>query len=126
MKKKRILDCVSEFSCATGSEPDEDLAYVLFQDLKTGYCLSVSRFPHEDDLVEVMVYDQIVHKTDQVAVVMRPRELRLTLSEAAATQLDGTIEYVVQLSVDADFQQIDNALRVIFDGKHGGTYVRET
>jgi hypothetical protein len=67
MRRKRVLNCPDGFEASTGAEPDEDLAHVLFED-EDGYCLSVSRFPDEDDLVEVMVYDQIAHKTGDVEV----------------------------------------------------------
>jgi hypothetical protein len=99
---------------------------VSCQDDETGYCLSVSRFPSEDELVEVMVYDQIAHTTGDVRVEMTPEAFRLTLSEEAASQLDGTVEYVVPLSGDAaDLARLDDALQVIFDGKHGGRYERK-
>ena len=97
---------------------------MLFED-HSGYCLSVSRFPDGDDLVEVMVYDQIAHKTGDVEVELRREQFRLTLSEAAAAELDGTTEYVVPLSATPEqVAQLDRALQVIFDGKHGGRYVR--
>ena len=77
------------------------------------------------ELLEVMVYDQIALQTGDVTVEMAPDEFRLTLSEDAATQLDGTVEYVVPLSGTAtDVARLDEVLRIIFDGKHGGTYVR--
>jgi hypothetical protein len=125
MQRKRVLHCPDGFATATGSESDDDLAHAFCQDGESGYCLSVSRFPHEDDLVEVMVYDQIVHKTADVTVELRPDQFLLTLSEQAAAQLDGTTEYIVPLSADADLRRLDAALTVIFDGKHGGTYVRK-
>ncbi len=69
--------------------------------------------------------DQRNHKTAEVTVELRPDQFRLTLSELAAAQLDGTLEYVVPLWPYADLASLDAALRVIFDGKHGGSYVRE-
>ena len=124
MQRKRVLNCSDGFEASTGAEPDDDLAHVLFED-ENGYCLSVSRFPDEDDLVEVMVYDQIAHKTADVEVELRRDQLRLTLSDAAAAELDGTGEYVVPLSATAEkLAKLDEALKVIFDGKHGGHYVR--
>ena len=124
MQRKRILNCPDGFQTATGTEPDEDLAHVLCEDV-SGYCLSVSRFPAEDDLVEVMVYDQIAHKTGDVQVELRADEFRLTLSDEAAPALDGTTEYVVPLSATSEqLTRFDQALKVIFDGKHGGRYVR--
>jgi hypothetical protein len=124
MRRKRVLNCPDGFEASTGAEPDEDLAHVLFED-EDGYCLSVSRFPDEDDLVEVMVYDQIAHKTGDVEVELRPDQFCLTLSPAAAAELDGTTEYVVPLSATAEeLAALDEALQVIFDGNHGGRYVR--
>jgi hypothetical protein len=73
-----------------------------------------------------MVYDQIAHQTGDVVVELAPDELRLTLSEEAAAQLDGTVEYVVPFSgTAADLARLDEALRIIFDGKHGGRYLRK-
>ena len=119
-----ILNCPDGFQTATGGEDDEDLAQALCED-EDGYCLSVSRFGDEDDLVEVMVQDQIACKTGDVEVELRPDQFRLTLSEAAAAELDGVTEYVVPLSATAEeLARLDEALQVIFDGKHGGRYVR--
>ena len=124
MQRKRVLNCPDGFESATGADPDDDLAHVLFED-DAGYCLSVSRFPDEDDLVEVMVSDQIAHKAGDVEVELRPDQFRLTLSEQTAAELDGTTEYVVPLSATAEeLAKLDEALKVIFDGKHGGRYVR--
>lgn len=123
MQRKRVLTCPDGFEASTGAEADDDLAHVVFED-EDGYCLSVSRFPDEDDLVEVMVYDQIAHRTGDVGVELRSDQFRLTLSEAAAAELDGTTEYVVPLAASPEqFAELDRALRVIFDGKHGGHYV---
>jgi hypothetical protein len=124
MQRKKVLNCPNGFEASTGAEPDDDLAHVLFED-ESGYCLSVSRFPDEGDLVEVMVYDQIVYKTADVEVELRPDQFRLTLSDAASAELDGTSEYVVPLSATAEqLMELDEALKVIFDGEHGGRYVR--
>jgi|SRR4051812_25444037 hypothetical protein len=124
MQRKRVLHCPDGFQTATGAEPDEDLAHVFCEDA-SGYCLSVSRFPEADDLVEVMVYDQVAHKTGDVLVELGPDQFRLTLSPQAAAALDGTSEYVVPLSATPDqLRRLDEALKVIFDGKHGGRYVR--
>ena len=126
MQRKRVLKCAEGFHTATGREPDEDLAHAICQDDETGYCLSVSRFPWSDELLEVMVYDQIAHQTEDVTVELAPDEFRLTLSEDAAAQLDGTVEYVVPLADTAtDLTRLDEVLGIIFDGKHGGRYVRK-
>lgn len=124
MQQKRVLNCPNGFSAATGAEDDEGLAHAYCRDEEADYCLSVARILHEDDLVEVMVSDQIVCKTRDVTVELRPDQFRLTLSALVATQLDGTTEYVVPLPADEDLERLDAALSVIFDGKHGGTYLR--
>jgi hypothetical protein len=69
----------------------EQLAYIYCAD-ESGYCLSVAWFPG-DELAEVMVIDQVNHKTREVAVELSRDQLRLTLSPAAAAHLDGITEY---------------------------------
>src|SRR5262245_57225061 len=113
MPWKRVLHCKSGFTSATGRDPDDDLAHAYCQDDETGYCLSVSRFPDEDELIEVMVCDQIVHKTGDVVVELSSDTFRLTLSGEAAAQLDGTVEYVVPIAgTTTDLMRLDEALSV--------------
>ena len=126
MQRKRVIKSAEGFFAATGREPDEDLAHAVCEDDETGYCLSASRFPNSPELLEVMVYDQIALQTGDVTVELAPNEFRLTLSEEAAAQLDGTVEYVVPLSgTSADLERLDEVLGIIFDGKHGGRYMRK-
>lgn len=106
---------------ATSTGDDEGLAYVYCTDL-SGYCLSLSRFL-DDDLVEVMVLDQINHKTREVAVELAHDKLRVTVSPVAAAQLDGITEYTVPLALPTDeLRELDAALSAIFEGGHRGRY----
>ena len=87
-----------------------------------GYCLSLSRFLN-DELVEVMVRDQLNHKTPEIAVELSRDELRVTLSPAAAAQLDGVTEYTVPLALSEDeLRELDAALSAIFEGVSRGRY----
>jgi hypothetical protein len=111
------------FETSTGGHEDQELAYVYCAD-ESGYCLSVCRSP-DDELVEVMVIDQVHHKTHEVAVELSREQLRLRLSAAAAAQLDGITEYIVPLAAsDDELRELDAALSVIFAGGHRGEYVR--
>ena len=110
-------------SFATSTGDDEELAYVYCVD-KSGYCLSLARFLH-DELVEVMVVDQRNHKTRDVTVKLSRRQLRVNLSAAAAAALDGITEYMVPLEVtENEFRDLDAALSVIFEGGSRGCYNR--
>jgi hypothetical protein len=100
------------------SERDEDysgMAYIYCVDT-TGYCLSLSR-QIDDPLIEVMVIDQVLVKTAEVAAELSSEKLMVRLSDSAANELDGNTEYVVPLPADCDnFAEIDAALAVIFAG----------
>jgi hypothetical protein len=110
------------FATSTGGGNDE-FAYAYCTD-ENGYCLSVGRFPG-DELVEVMVVDQVNHKTRAVLVELSRGELRLELSAAAAAHLDGITKYTVPLdATDEEFRQLDAALSAIFEGGSRGQYVR--
>jgi hypothetical protein len=54
------------FATSTGDRDYGGLAYVYCTD-ESGYCMSLARLP-DDDLVEVMVLDQVNHKTREVTV----------------------------------------------------------
>jgi hypothetical protein len=115
--------CTKGFATSIGGCKDDELAYVYCTD-ESGYCLSVCRFP-DDELVEVMVIDQVNHKTREVVVELSREHLRLTLSAGAAAQLDGIMEYTVPLtSTDDELRELDAALSVIFAGGNRGEYVR--
>jgi len=108
---------------ATSTGDDEELASVYCTDT-SGYCLSFARFL-DDELVEVMVVDQINYKTREISVELARNELRVTLSPAAAAQLDDITEYIVPLSLpEKEFHELDAALTVIFEGNNRGHYVR--
>ena len=109
------------FATATGN--DENLAFAYCTD-ETGYCLSVCR-TLDDELVEVMVVDQINHKTREVTVELSRDCLWLRLSPAAAGELDNITEYTVALAAtDGELRDLDEALSVIFSGGNRGEYIK--
>jgi hypothetical protein len=112
------------FATSTGVPDDEEeLAYVYCVS-DNGYCLSLARFPN-DELVEVMVRDQVNHKTHEVEVILYRDKLVVNLSPTAAAALDGITEYVVPLDTpEADLAGLDAALAVIFSGGSRGRYNR--
>jgi hypothetical protein len=105
----------------TSTGDDEGLACAYCTD-ESGYCLSVCR-NIDDELVEVMVIDQVNHKTREVAVELSRDQLCLRLSAAAAAHLDGITEYTVPLAATEDeLRVLDAALSVIFAGGKRGAY----
>jgi hypothetical protein len=83
----------------------------------------VSRCPDEE-LVEVMVIDQVNHRTREIKVELSREQLRLRLSHAAAAELGGVAEYIVPLAATEDeLQDLDAALWVNFAGGARGEYV---
>lgn len=99
------------------------LTYIYCVD-DSGYCLSLARFP-EDELVEVMVLDQMNHKTREVAAELSRDELRVRLSVSAAAVLDRIMEYVVPLAAtEEELRELDAALTVIFADGNRGRYDR--
>jgi hypothetical protein len=111
------------FATSLGGRQDDELAYAYCVD-ESGYCLSLARFPN-DELVEVMVVDQVNHKTREVSVELTPEQLRVTLSLTAAASLDGITEYLVPLAgTIEELRELDAALNVIFAGGTCGRYER--
>jgi hypothetical protein len=111
------------FAASTGGGKDDELACAYCTD-ECGYCLSLARLPG-DESVEVMVVDQVNHRTREVSVEFSRNELRLRLSPAAAANLDGITEYIVPLAATEDeLQELDAALSVIFEGGNRGEYIR--
>jgi|GEM_PF-4814416 len=112
------------FATSTGDDEDhEDMAYVYCVDT-SGYCLSLARFLH-DELIEVMVRDQLNHRTREVAVELSRPLVRVSLSPAAAAALDEITEYVVPLqATHEELRDLDAALSVIFEGGNRGRYDR--
>ncbi len=110
------------FATSTGGREHDELACVYCTD-ESGYCLSLARFPM-DELVEVMVVDQVNHKTREVSVELCREQLRLRLSSSAAAKLDGITEYIVPLAAtEEELQDLHAALSVIFAGGNRGEYV---
>jgi hypothetical protein len=111
------------FATSTGAHEDQQLAYIYCKD-ENAYCLSLARFP-DDELVEVMVIDQVNHKTREVEVELSRERLTVSLSPAVAAHLDGITEYVVPLTgTDQELRELDAALSVIFEGGNRGRYER--
>lgn len=109
------------FATSPGDPDYDGLAYVYCVD-ESGYCLSLCRMP-DGELVEVMVRDQINHKTREAAVELSRDELRVTMSPAAAAHLDGVTEYTVPLAAtEVELHDLGTALSVIFEGGQRGRY----
>jgi hypothetical protein len=109
------------FVTSTGDPDYDGLAYVYCTD-ESGYCLSLCRMP-DDELVEVMVLDQINHRTREIAVELSCDELRVTLSPASAAHLDGVTEYTIPLvASEIELHDLDAALSAIFEGGRRGRY----
>ncbi len=99
-------------AASVGDEDYGGLAYIYCVD-QTGYCLSLSRSP-DAELIEVMVLDQVLHRTGEVVAELHSDKLVVGLSRSAAEALDGITEYVVPLAVPHDeLLEIDGALAVI-------------
>jgi hypothetical protein len=89
----------------------------------SGYCLSLSRLSG-DPLIEVMIFDQINHKTREVSAELHQDKLLVSLSRSAAAMLDGITEYVVPLALShGELLEIDAVLQTIFSGV--GIYARQ-
>ncbi len=109
------------FATSVGGEDGLTYAYCVDE---SGYCLSLARFP-DDELVEVMVVDQVNHKTREVEVDLYRDKLVVSLSRSAASALDGITQYVVPLlATDEELLEFDAALAVIFSGDGRGRYDR--
>jgi hypothetical protein len=75
------------------------------------------------ELAEVMVRDQINHKTREIAVELSRGALRVFLSGAGAAHLDGVTEYTVPLAAtEVELHDPGTALSAIFDGGQRGRY----
>lgn len=113
----------NSISSSSGGQEVEELAFVYCRD-ESGYCVSVCWIPG-DELAEVMVVDQIVHRTRDLVVILVPEKLTLQVSPAASKHLDGITEYVIPLSLCEDeLHELDAALLVILaDGR--GQYLRD-
>jgi hypothetical protein len=99
-------------------DEDTDLAS-MYAVAANGYCVSLSRFPN-DTSIEVMVFDQIVHKTSNVRAQLHKNKLVVQLSEQDAGELDGFTDYVILLEVNTErLLEIDTTLNIIFAGLEG-------
>jgi hypothetical protein len=105
---------VGDITAFTHDEGIEDFSGI-FCGLEQDYVVSLSRFP-DDPLIEVMVIDQIVHRTKDVSAELYQDKLIIHVSEEAARQLDNITEYVLLLEVaQSRLLEIHRVLTVIFD-----------
>lgn len=103
------------------SEDDQydGLAHVRVRDAETSYWFSLSRRLHSNT-IQVMVSDQLTYDGDDLSVTLSPSGIRARLSNAAASKLDGHVEYFVEFHPESqDVHSIGAALKVIFRGKSG-------
>jgi hypothetical protein len=117
---------VDGFSTSIGDLDEEEMAFIYCADKHSGYCLSLSRFLHNDsDLIDVMVYDQVWCSTQEITVILSRDELKVELSPSVAQQLMRVTEYTVTLTInDNQFNELDAALTVIFEGINQSRYDR--
>ncbi|MEJ5149505.1 hypothetical protein [Comamonas sp. MYb396] len=92
----------------------DDMSHVSVRDFTSGYWFSISRISEFAD-PEVMVKDQLSHRGGVIAVELHSQSFRATLSEAAATALDGHREYVVEFPA-SQYVSVRAALEAIFHG----------
>lgn len=98
------------------------MAYVYCRDVTTGYCFSLARFPNEDE-IEVMVSDQLNTKVADICVRFNGNTIYVDLPAPVAERLDGKQKYEIKLvSIEGREQEIQSALRKIFEGKVGFEY----
>jgi hypothetical protein len=82
----------------------------------------LSRFPNEDE-IEVMISDQLNTKVADVRVRFNGNTIYVELPAPVVEQLDGKQKYEIKLvSIGGREQEIESALRKIFEGKVGIEY----
>jgi hypothetical protein len=114
------------FSLSIGDRDEEEVAHVYCADKHSGYCLSLSRFFHNDcDSIDVMVYDQVWCSTQDIRVILSRNEMRVELSPSVAQRLMRVTDYIVAFTINDDqFNELDAALTVIFEGINQSRYDR--
>lgn len=103
------------------TEDDEydGVAHVHVRDAETAYWFSLSRGV-DSDTIQVMVSDQLIYDGDDLSVTLSASGIRARLSNAAASKLDGHVEYFVEFHPESQgVDSIGAALKVIFRGKSG-------
>jgi len=106
-------------SASANSDAYDGMAYIYCHDPRQNYCFSLTRAVGSDD-IEVMVFDQVVHRVDQLEVALKASGFRATLSMDAASLLDGHSEYDIEFLPGAwNRQTVEEALAAIFRGKEG-------
>jgi hypothetical protein len=105
---------------AAAFDDDYEMAFVYCFDREKDYCFSLSRFPQENE-IEIMVRDQINYKVNDLSVELRGSTLSVSIDQLLAAQLDGHATYTISLieTDDAEKEHLRDALRKIFEGKHG-------
>lgn len=105
---------------ATPFDDHYQMALLYCFDQDQNYCFSLSRFPDEDE-IEVMVLDQVNRKVNDLSVVLKGSTLDISLDDNLAAQLDGHSSYTIRLDgiEDHTMETLRDALRKIFEGKHG-------
>src|SRR6185295_12201485 len=94
-----------------------DMAYMYCFDQVRGYCFSLARFPHSDE-IEVMVLDQLNHLVNDLSVVLDGNSLEVTLEPDVASCLDGHTQYSIQFEPTAvDRAVLVQTLNTILEGK---------
>jgi hypothetical protein len=103
------------------AEDDEydGMAHVRVRDAETTYWFSLSRRA-DSDTIQVMVSDQLTYDGCDISVTLSASGIRTRLSSAAASKLDGHVEYFVEFHPDSqDIESIGAALKAIFRDKSG-------
>jgi hypothetical protein len=113
------------FATSNGGSGRDELIALYAVDHARNYCLGLCRFP-DDPWIEVMVIDQVIHRTTELTVELSRARFRLTLSADAASHLDGVTEYVVPLIPDdEELDELDRVLTILFEGGARGRYERQ-
>jgi len=110
--------CGVVFASAADDEYD-GMAHLWMRDAETEYWFSLSRAA-DSNAIEVMVSDQLNYNGDEVSVTLSTTGIVARLSHAAASALDGHLEYAIEFHPDSQgIACIREALEVIFRGKSG-------
>ncbi len=96
------------------------MALVYCFDKEQNYCFSLTRSPDESE-IEIMVLDQINRKVSDLSIELRGKSLVVALDKAVADSLDKHDSYTINLIdiEDSKGELLRDALRKIFEGKHG-------
>ncbi|MGA4531731.1 hypothetical protein ACPA1H_15410 [Ectopseudomonas chengduensis] len=111
-----------KLSAAISASPydaDYDMALMHCFDSVQNYCFSLTRAPNSDE-IEVMVVDQVNHKTDDLTLQLHRNHLKAIINSALAKLLDGHEEYVIEFTAnEQEHENLQRSLEKIFEGKKG-------